>query len=141
LGLFSVLAGIASYGRNKRWWAMLLVGLAGIGLGILTIIWPRTTALVLLYFIASCAIVTGVLEIVAAIQLRRVITNEWSLILGGALSIVFGVLLIIFPGAGALSLTWMIAAFAILLGVLLIIRAFRLRGMASTAETGGAVRA
>lgn len=140
-GLFAVIAGISSYGRNKRWWAMLVVGLAGIALGVLTMIWPGTTALVLLYFIAAWAIVTGIFQIVAAIQLRREITNEWALILGGALSVLFGVLLVVFPGAGALSLTWMIAAYAVLFGVLLIALAFRIRGLASASQPGQPARA
>jgi len=139
-GVFAMIAGVASYGRNERWWAMLLVGVAGIILGVLTMLWPGTTAQVLLYFIAAWAIVTGIFQIVAAMQLRRVLTNEWALILGGALSVIFGVLLILFPGEGALSLTWMIAAYAVVVGVLLIILAFRLRGMAAASESGQAVR-
>jgi uncharacterized membrane protein HdeD (DUF308 family) len=62
-GIFAVIAGIASYGRNERWWAMLLEGIAGIILGVLTFLWPGTTALVLVYFIAAWAMITGVFEI------------------------------------------------------------------------------
>lgn len=133
-GIFAVIAGISSYGRNERWWAMLLEGVLGIIVGVLAFIWPITTGLVLLYFIAAWAIVTGIFEIVAAIQLRRVITGEWFMILSGVLSIIFGVLLVIFPRAGALGLTWLIGAYAILFGILFIILAFRLRGMRREAE-------
>jgi uncharacterized membrane protein HdeD (DUF308 family) len=140
-GVFAVIAGIASYGRSQRWWGTLLVGIAGIVLGILTMLWPGTTALVLLYFIAAWAIVTGAFQVVAAIQLRREITNEWALIIGGILSILFGVLLVIFPGAGALSLTWMIGAYAVLFGILLIALALRLRSLPRGTETGGPARA
>ena len=128
-GVFTVIAGIASHERNQRWWMMLLEGIAGIIVGILTFFWPGTTALVLLYFIAAWAIVTGVLEIVAAIQMRRIIENEWMMILAGIASILFGLLLFIFPGAGALSLVWLIGAYSIVFGILLIILALRLRGM------------
>jgi uncharacterized membrane protein HdeD (DUF308 family) len=128
-GVFSVIEGISSYGERERWWAVLLEGLASIAIGLITFFWPDVTALVLLYFIAAWAIITGVLEIIAAIQLRRVITGEWLMILSGLASIVFGVLLVVFPGAGALGLLWLIAAYAIVFGVLMIILAFRLRGM------------
>ena len=99
--IFAVIAGIASRGYFDRWWAVLLEGIAGIIVGLLAFFWPNITALVLVYFIAAWALITGIFEIVAAIQLRREITGEWMLILGGLLSIVFGVLLFVFPGSGA----------------------------------------
>ena len=126
-GIFSAIAGVSAYGENERWWAILLSGLAGILFGILTFFWPGMTALILLYFIGAWAIVTGILEIVAAVQLRRVINNEWLLIIGGILSIIFGVLLFIFPGAGALGLVTLIGIYAIIFGVAQIVLAFRLR--------------
>jgi uncharacterized membrane protein HdeD (DUF308 family) len=128
-GIFAVIAGIASYGRNERWWAVLLEGVAGIILGVLTFLWPGTTALVLVYFIAAWALITGIFEIVAAIRLRKAIEGEWMLVLSGIVSIIFGLFLIVAPGAGALGLTWVIGAYAIVWGVLLIILAFRLRNL------------
>ena len=95
---------MASHGENRRWWAELLVGIAGIVLGVLTFAWPGITALSLLYPIEAWALVTGVVEIAAAIQLRQAIENEWLLGLGGLASVLFGLLLIVFPGAGALGL-------------------------------------
>ena len=137
-GIFAVIAGITSRERDQRWWATVLEGVAGIIFGVLTFVWPGMTALVLLYFIAAWAFVTGILEIVAAVQLRKAITNEWMLILGGIVSIIFGVLLFLFPGAGALGLTWMIGIYAIIFGILFIILAFRLRGMTGTTGTTNA---
>lgn len=128
-GIFAVIAGVSSIGRGGRWWAMLLVGLSGIGIGLLTFFNPGITALVLLMYIAAWAIISGVFEIVSAIQLRKVISNEWVMIASGFLSVLFGVLLVLFPGAGALSVTWIIGSFALVFGILLIILAFRLRGM------------
>jgi uncharacterized membrane protein HdeD (DUF308 family) len=128
-GIFAVIAGIASYGRNERWWAVLLEGIAGIILGVLTFLWPGTTALVLVYFIAAWALITGVFEIAAAIRLRKEIEGEWMMILSGILSIIFGVFLVAAPGAGALGLTLVIGAYAIVFGILFIILAFRLRSL------------
>ncbi|MCC6314922.1 MAG: DUF308 domain-containing protein, partial [Thermomicrobiales bacterium] len=128
-GVFAIIAGIASHGENQRWWAELLVGIAGVIVGILTFALPGVTAFALLYLIAAWAIVTGVLEIVAAIRLRREMENEWMLGIGGALSIVFGILLFAFPGAGALSVVWLIGIYAILYGITLIVLGFRLHGV------------
>ena len=134
-GVFAVVAGIASHGENRRWWAELLVGVAGIVAGILTWVWPGVTTLALLYLIAAWAIATGVFEIAAAIELRKAIENEWLLGLGGLASVLFGLLLIVFPGEGALGILWLIGAYAVLFGVLLIALGFRLRGLEDAAGT------
>jgi uncharacterized membrane protein HdeD (DUF308 family) len=128
-GIFAMFAGIASYRYFERWWAMLLEGVAGIVMGLLTFFWPNITALVLLYMIAAWALITGIFEIVAAIQLRRLITGEWMLILGGLLSILFGVVLFVFPVAGAVSVIWVIGIYAVVFGISEIILAFRLYGL------------
>lgn len=108
-------------------WQIVLVGLVGIAAGILTFMMPAVTAIALLIMIAAWAIVSGVFQIIAAIRLRKEIANEWMLILSGALSVVFGVLMILSPGAGALAVLWIIGAFAIAFGVLLVIFALRLK--------------
>jgi uncharacterized membrane protein HdeD (DUF308 family) len=130
-GTLAMFAGIASHRYFERWWAVLLEGLTGVVFGLLTFFWPNITALALLYFIAAWALITGIFEIVAAIQLRRVITGEWMLILGGLLSILFGFLLVVFPGAGALSVVWLIGIYAVIFGISEIVLAFRLRGLRS----------
>jgi len=131
-GVFSVFDGIKARDESERWWALVLEGLAGIAIGIITLVWPDITALTLLYLIAAWALITGVLEIWTAIRLRRILTGEWVMILGGLASIAFGVLLALFPGEGALGLTWLIGIYAIVFGVLLVILAFRLRGLRPT---------
>jgi len=128
-GIFTVAAGITFHQYFERWWAVLLEGLAGILLGFLAYLWPGLTALVLVYFIAAWAVITGILEIVAAIQFRRVIAGEWAMILIGLLSIVFGVLLAVFPAVGAVSLVWLIGIYAVADGIMQIIFAFRLRSI------------
>jgi uncharacterized membrane protein HdeD (DUF308 family) len=113
--------------EHEHWWVLFLEGLLGIGVGVLTFLAPALTALALLFYIAIWAIATGVLEIVAAIRLRKEIENEWMLIVAGLASVVFGVLLMAQPAAGALALLWLIASYAIFFGVLLVILAFKVR--------------
>lgn len=134
-GVFAVVHGFSSYGERERWWVTVLEGIAGIIIGIVTFLWPDLTALTLLTIIGVWAIFTGVMEIMGAIQLRQVIEGEWLYILSGIASVVFGLLVILFPGAGALSLTWLIGLYALVFGVMFIILAFRLRGMKKEAET------
>src|SRR5215218_5701717 len=133
-GIFAIVAAVRAAGREARWWLLLIEGILGVLAGLVAFFWPGLTALALLYFIAAWAIVTGVLEIVAAIRLRREIEGEWALGLSGALSVIFGVLLIVSPApAGLLSLVWLVGAYAVASGVLLLILAIRVRREASAA--------
>ena len=127
-GVFNLVNAIGGRRENENWWVLLLVGLAGIGVGVLTLMNPGLTALVLLFYIAIWAIGTGLLEIVAAIRLRKEIEGELWLGLAGALSIAFGILLIARPAAGALAVLWMIGGYTIALGVVLVLLAFKVRG-------------
>jgi uncharacterized membrane protein HdeD (DUF308 family) len=106
---------------------LILGGLLSVAAGLLTFFWPALTALGLLILIAWWAIFNGVMEIITAIRLRKVITNEWLLVLAGIASIVFGVLLLLQPAVGALVLIWWIGAWALFFGVLLMVLAFRMR--------------
>jgi uncharacterized membrane protein HdeD (DUF308 family) len=96
-----------------------------------TFIWPGITALALLYVIAFWAMLTGVLELVGAVRLRRELKHEWLLGLAGLLSIAFGVMLVITPGAGALVITWLIGWYALFVGGLLLALAWRLHRLQS----------
>ena len=127
-GVVALWAAIASKGGEiaPRWW-LAVVGIAGIFAGALTFVWPGMTALVLLMFIASWAIVIGVLQIWGAIRLRKEIEGEWLLALSGLLSVAFGVIMFAQPGAGALAVVWLIGSFAILAGCVYIALAFQLK--------------
>ena len=124
LGSWTALAGRKD---NEYWWVLLLAGIVGVGVGVVTFAAPGLTAVALLLYIAIWAIVKGLLEIAAAIRLRKEIQGEWLLVLGGAASVAFGALLLARPGAGALAVLWLIAAYAIVLGILLVMLAFRAR--------------
>jgi uncharacterized membrane protein HdeD (DUF308 family) len=126
-GVLTLISALRNRATNERWWVLLLEGLTGVIAGVLTFIWPGITALALLYLIAAWALVTGALEIAAAIRLRKGIDHEWLLVLSGIASIVLGVLLAMFPGPGALALVFWIGAYALVFGVLLVALGFKLR--------------
>jgi uncharacterized membrane protein HdeD (DUF308 family) len=130
-GIYAVADGLAALwlGAAVRAWWVLLLGVVAIAVGVFTFIRPEITAVALLYLIASWAIVRGIFEVVTAIELRKVISNEWLLAIGGVLSIVCGVMLAANREAGALAVVWIIGAYATLVGVVMVVFAFRLRGL------------
>ena len=143
-GAYALVDGIAALwswwharSSGKAMWQMVLIGVLGIAAGIFTFVSPGITAIALLLLIAVWAIATGVFQIAAAIRLRKEIDNEWLLILSGALSVVFGGLMIASPGAGAMAVLWIIGAFAVAYGVLLVLFAFRLKKLPATAPAAG----
>jgi uncharacterized membrane protein HdeD (DUF308 family) len=126
-GVIEVANAVSGRKDNDDWWILLLVGLAGIIIGVLTFYNPQATALAVVYYVAIWAIATGLLQIVAAIRLRRQIEGEVWLALAGIASVVFGGLLIARPGTGALTILWLIALYALVFGVVLVLLAFRVR--------------
>jgi uncharacterized membrane protein HdeD (DUF308 family) len=126
-GVFAIISAFTNRAGPERWWVLLLEGLVGIAAGIITFLLPGVATIVLIYVIAFWAILTGVFEISAAIRLRKEIQGEWMLALGGILSIVFGMLLLFFPTAGELTVTWLIGIYAILFGIVLLGLGLRLR--------------
>jgi uncharacterized membrane protein HdeD (DUF308 family) len=126
-GVLAIVSAVRHRGASDRWWVLLLAGLAGVAAGVVTLVWPGITALALLYMIAAWALLTGALEIAAAIRLRKAITGEWLLLLSGIVSIGLGVLLVLFPGPGALAVVLWIGAWALVFGVVLIALGLRLR--------------
>jgi uncharacterized membrane protein HdeD (DUF308 family) len=126
-GMLALFAAWQVRDDGRPFWSMVVVGLLGIAAGVVTFVWPGITALVLLMVIASWAMLMGVFQIVAAIRLRKEIEGEWMIALSGVLSVAFGALLVIYPGAGALAMVSLIAAYAFLFGILMIVFGFRLR--------------
>jgi uncharacterized membrane protein HdeD (DUF308 family) len=126
-GAVSVIGAIKNRKLDEDWWLPLLLGLISIGAGAVAVMHPGLTALILVLLIGANALATGVLDIVAAIRLRKVIQGEWLLALSGVMSIIFGALVFLFPGPGALALIWLISLYALVTGALLLGLAFRLR--------------
>ena len=124
LGIYSAIVGRK---EHEHWWVLLIWALINLGIGVLTLLAPGVTALILLLYIAVWAITTGVLQIVAGIRLRKEIRGEWLLIIGGLASVIFGGFLMAQPVAGALAMVWLIASYAVLFGILLVLLAFRVR--------------
>jgi uncharacterized membrane protein HdeD (DUF308 family) len=126
-GVLAIISAIRSNGDHL--WALLLEGIAGILAGVAVLSWPGLSAVLLLYLIASWAIITGVLEIWSAVRLRKVIENEWAWIIGGLASVIFGAIMLASPGAGALALVWIIGIYAIVAGVMLLVLSWRVRDL------------
>jgi uncharacterized membrane protein HdeD (DUF308 family) len=131
-GVLAIIAAVKGGNPMPRWW-LAIVGIAGIAAGALTFLMPGLTALVLVTFIAVWAIVLGVMEIYGAIKLRKEIEGEWFLILNGVLAVIFGILLLWRPGIGALTLVWIIGAYAIILGIIYIAFGLKLKTHAPAA--------
>jgi uncharacterized membrane protein HdeD (DUF308 family) len=129
-GIFAIVATIRAAETHERWWPFLIEGIVGILIAAITFYDVRITLLALYWTIAAWAFLTGIFEIVAAVQLRKHIANEFWLILGGIASIAFGVLMIWFPLAGALAIIWLIAAYAVVFGIMMIGFSLRLRAHA-----------
>jgi uncharacterized membrane protein HdeD (DUF308 family) len=125
----AIALGAAFSGSAKAvptWW-LVLVGVLGIVAGIMMLLWPGMSAILLVLFIGAWAVAHGIFEIIGAIQLRKEIENEWTLILGGIISVIFGIVVLIAPGAGALALVWWIAIYSIVFGILFVAFSLRLR--------------
>lgn len=128
-GLACVFMGIGGGGEGRPWWEMILLGLVGVGFGIAALVQPGAIAVVLLAFVAGWAIVRGVVEIVAAVKLRKVIDDEWLLGLSGAISVAFGVMLMARPLAGILAIGMVIGIFLVFFGATAVALSFRLKGL------------
>ncbi len=128
-GIITTIMSIKDRQLASDWWLWLLFGLVSIAAGVVTFVYPGITTEALFYVMVAWAIVGGILEIVLAIRLRNVVKGEWLGILAGILSVVFGVLCIVQPLAGALSILWLIGVYAIFYGAALVVLAFRLRNV------------
>ena len=128
-GVFAIVASVRAAERHQRWGMLLLAGICGIAAGFIAYLWTGITALVLVYLIAAWAIVTGIFKIAAAVRLRQMIEGEWLMGLSGVLSLLLGLSIIAWPGAGLLAWVWIVGAYALLFGIVMLALAFRLRSL------------
>jgi uncharacterized membrane protein HdeD (DUF308 family) len=121
---------VAIQHRSTRtdWWVPLVLGLCSVAAGVVAMLAPGITALVLIAVMGANAIVTGVFDLIAAVRLRKRGRNAWMLFLIGILSAVFGIVVLPYPGAGALALVWMIGTYALIIGALLFVLGITARG-------------
>ncbi|MES2300192.1 MAG: HdeD family acid-resistance protein [Pseudomonadota bacterium] len=134
-GAVWVFGAIGNRERDDHWWVILLIGLVSVGAGAIAAMHPALTALVLILLMGAHACVTGVLEVLVAVRLRRFIRGESMLVLSGVASILFGAIVFMYPsGAGALALVWLIGLYAIVTGILLLALALRVRKWARTSS-------
>ncbi|HXH83708.1 MAG TPA: HdeD family acid-resistance protein [Candidatus Tectomicrobia bacterium] len=140
-GIFSIAAALSGRATTSPWWALVLAGLAGIAAGLVAFLLPGLTALTLVLLIGAWAIVRGVLEIVSAIRLRKEIEHEWWLALSGVVTLAFGILVMLAPGAGALAMLFWTGIYALVVGVMLVVLGLRLRSARVGARDAGMRRA
>jgi uncharacterized membrane protein HdeD (DUF308 family) len=120
-GLFAMAAALASRTTTRDWWILLLQGVLGVAVGLATLFYPILTALLLLSYVAAWAVVLGGLQVYGAIRLRREISFEWWLALGGIASVAFGILLLLRPIERAVASLWVIAGYFVASGVMLML--------------------
>ena len=135
-GIFALIGAFRAVRAHERWGALVLEGIAGLVTAAVTIFWPGITALALVFIVAFWALVTGVLEISAAIRLREHVAGELLLALSGIASIIFGVIAALLPVLGALAIALIFGIYAVVFGVLLIALGFRLRSWTRTTHAG-----
>jgi uncharacterized membrane protein HdeD (DUF308 family) len=135
-GVFHIAGAIQERTRDRQWWLSVLEGIVSIIVGATALVFPDIAAASILLLISAWAIVTGAVEVVMAIRLREQITGELWLAIAGILSIVFGVLLFLYPQSGAITIVWIIGAYAIVFGIAMIVLGWRLRGINQRATAG-----
>lgn len=128
-GILAIVTGFRRKAFDDQWWAWALDGLLSVLIGLMALFWPAATAVAFILWMAAWAIVAGIFRIIEAIRLRREIEGEWALGLSGLLLVLWGVLLVLLPAAGLLGFAWMIGSLAVLIGLTLIVLAFRLKGL------------
>jgi uncharacterized membrane protein HdeD (DUF308 family) len=126
-GALALIAALRELRNHGKWGVMVLEGVVGIAAGVIALLWPGIGALALTLLVAAWALSTGVLEIIMAIRLRRVISGEWLLIIGGVLSVILAILVALYPGVGALAIIWWIGAYALAYGIIMLTLALRVR--------------
>lgn len=141
-GVLAVLDGIiiiaeSLLNRFERWGVMVAAGLLSIIAGGLAILWPGMVVLVILYIIAGRSLLVGIMEIITAIRLKKIMDNEWMMILSGAISVIFSVVIFLHPEIALEALILMMGLVALFIGVIMLILAFKAKEMAKDLQSMG----
>ncbi|MCU1239087.1 MAG: hypothetical protein JWP63_7054 [Candidatus Solibacter sp.] len=136
-GVASLVGAVRAMGQHERWGVLVVEGIVGIATALITVFWPGITALALVYVIGAWAVVTGLLEITAAVRLRQIISGEWLLFLSGMASLLFGFLVMIVPIAGALAIAIWVGIYSLVFGVMLTMLGFRMRSWGKSPTGAG----
>jgi len=139
-GIAAIVAGIRHRKEEGHWVWQIIQGVISIAAGVIAFVWPGVTLLAILFLIAFWAIVAGIAEIVQSVNMRRTGTGSWGWMLAaGILGVVFGILLLVWPGTGIVTLLWLAGIYAIIFGVIIVVLAFKVRG--AVKATGDATAA
>jgi uncharacterized membrane protein HdeD (DUF308 family) len=140
-GVFAVLSGIASLvaavragEAHQRWGWLAASGILSVAIGIVAFAWPGVTALAFVFLIAAWAILTGMAEIAFALAFPDTLAHPWLAGLAGIISVIFGILLAVWPRSGAITLTWLVGIYAIVYGATMLYYAYRLQGLRNEAR-------
>jgi uncharacterized membrane protein HdeD (DUF308 family) len=125
-GIFAIVAAFRAMREHKSFWPLVLEGVTGIAAAAIIILMPGISLLALIYLSAGWAIVSGGFLLAGALRMNRETQGRWLLALNGVFSVIWGVLVAIWPIAGAIVMTWWIGAYAIIFGAMLVVLAFRL---------------
>jgi uncharacterized membrane protein HdeD (DUF308 family) len=121
--------GAISNREKDGWWLMLLIGGLGIGVGLYALLNPPVAMMAFVLIVAFQAVLLGVLLVMLGIKVRKTTDKEWLLYLTGGLSVLFGVLIVLNPGAGAVSIVYIVAAWAIIIGLLKVFFSFKIKNL------------
>ncbi|HEY0811705.1 MAG TPA: HdeD family acid-resistance protein [Pseudonocardia sp.] len=136
-GVTAIAAGIRHRGAESHWVWHIVQGVVSVIAGIVAFVWPGVTVLAILFVIAFWSIVNGIAEIVESFAMRRRGSGTWGWVLAaGIVSVLFGIVLTILPGAALVTLLWFVGAYAVVFGVIMVVWAFRLRGAVRTVTDG-----
>jgi len=124
-GVFGIVSAVRAARAHERWSYLLLEGIVNIAVAAVAVLWPGITVVAFVLLVAFWAILTGILELMAAFRLDFIDGRGW-LIFGGVVSVLYGALLIVTPMIGAVVLTWWLGAYALVFGVSLVVLAFKL---------------
>jgi len=139
-GIFALISGLfREEHESRRRWLTIVEGLMGLIIGGLILVFPSLALIAFVYFFAAWAIITGVLEVAAAVQLRKELKNEVLLILSGILSVVFGILALFYPTTSAIVILYIIAIYEFIFGLDLFILGFRMLAMKNRTGQGNSI--